>query len=159
MIYIRNNNKGIIDLISTEPNSGYICMVESLPDDFKYYLPFGKYTATEEGLIVSDGWVDFTNEEKEELATCVANGEEWVRGKIPSPISKLQAISHLIALGKYKDLIAALDLDTTGVKRILFESAHQLDRESTMVNEMAVALGMSSNDIDTFFADASKILI
>lgn len=78
---------------------------------------------------------------------------------VPSFISKLQAVSHLLAIDRYNDLMTALDADLTGTKRILFDAAHQLDRNSTMVNEMGVALGFSSEEIDTLFVEADRILV
>lgn len=90
------------------------------------------------------------------------NTGEWKYNPIimvPQSISKLQAVSHLLATERYNDLMTALDADKTGVKRILFNAAHQLDRDSTMVNEMVLALGFSDEDTDTFFNEANKILI
>jgi len=78
---------------------------------------------------------------------------------VPQSISKLQAVSHLLATGRYNDLMTALESDETGVKRILFDAAHQLDRESTMVNEMGEALGFSSEELDNLFIEANKILV
>jgi hypothetical protein len=78
---------------------------------------------------------------------------------VPPFISKLQAVSHLLAIDRYNDLMTALDADATGTKRILFDAAHQLDRSSTMVNEMGVALGFSSEELDTLFVEADRILV
>lgn len=77
----------------------------------------------------------------------------------PQTISKLQAVSQLLNLGRYEELMTILDSDPTGVKRILFDAAHQLDRDSSMVNEIALALEFTSEDTDTFFIEAYKILV
>jgi hypothetical protein len=78
---------------------------------------------------------------------------------VPPFISKLQAVSHLLDIDRYNDLMTALDSDPTGTKRILFDAAHQLDIDSTMVNEMGVALGFSSDELDNFFVEAHKIFV
>jgi hypothetical protein len=78
---------------------------------------------------------------------------------VPPFISKLQAVSHLLEIGRYNDLMAVLDSDPTGEKRILFGAAHQLDRDSTMVNQLGSALGYDSEGLDNLFTEASKILV
>jgi len=87
---------------------------------------------------------------------------EWIYDPIimvPQEISKLQAVSRLLEIGRYNDLIIALDSDETGIKRILFDAASDLYRNSNMVNEIAVVLGFSNDDIDNFFTEASKIMV
>ena len=78
---------------------------------------------------------------------------------VPQTISKLQAVAQLLQINRYADLMAALNADTTGISRILFDAAAVLDRSSNMVNQMGAALGMSSDDVDDFFVSASKILV
>ncbi len=79
--------------------------------------------------------------------------------EVPSEITKLQAVSLLITSGQYEALLAALDADETGASRILFDAAHQLYRDSNMVANMAAALDMTDDDINSFFVEASSILI
>lgn len=78
---------------------------------------------------------------------------------VPQTISKLQCVKLLLERNRYTELITAIDSDTTGVSRILFDAAAILDRNSTMVNQFANILGFSSEDTDSFFVEASKILI
>jgi hypothetical protein len=87
---------------------------------------------------------------------------EWIYDPIimiPQKISKLQAVSHLLKINRYNDLMTALNTDETGEKRILFDAAHELYRDSNMVNEMAQVLGMSNEEIDNLFIEANKILV
>ncbi len=87
-----------------------------------------------------------------------AEFEAWLV-EVPVEISKLQAISLLLQQGKYNDMITAIEADPTGVKKVLFDAASVLYRDSNLVAEVAQDLLMSSEDMDTFFIDASKILI
>ncbi len=87
-----------------------------------------------------------------------AEFEAWLV-EVPLSITKLQAISLLLKQGKYNDLMIAIESDPSGAKKILFDAAHQLDRNSTMVNEIALALEMNEDDKDAFFIEADKILI
>lgn len=79
--------------------------------------------------------------------------------EVPVSITKLQAVKQFLIEGTYNNLIAALEADATGESKILFDSAHRLDRESKMVNNIALVLNMTSDDVDTFFIDASKIIV
>lgn len=94
----------------------------------------------------------------EEVFYTEAEFEAWLL-EVPASITKLQAVKQLLTLGLYNDLIAALESDITGESKILFDSASRLDRNSNMVNNIATALGMSSDDVDTFFVEANQILI
>lgn len=78
---------------------------------------------------------------------------------VPESITKLQCVSQLLKMGRYAELIAVLNLDTTGVSKILFDASHRLDRVSTMVNQFGGALKMTSDELDDFFVSASKILV
>lgn len=131
------------------------------------------YTLSNSGLIVKCGYskyfgIEVTNEpftNIEEAFNYRKNLEtnEWIYDPIimiPQEISKLQAVSYLLQIDKYNDLITALDSDETGVKRILFDAAHVLYRSSNMVNEIANALGMTTEeDKDNLFIEANKILL
>lgn len=152
MYNIRANNEDTIELISVEPINNKTCSVDFLPDDFYFYLPFGKYKANNTGLYIVDGWVDFSKEKIDYIL-------EYGNYNIPVSISKLQAITRLIELNRYDELITILESDNTGKSLILFNAAHVLDRDSNMVNQIGQALQMSQNDIDDFFVDASKILV
>lgn len=78
---------------------------------------------------------------------------------VTQSISKLQCVAYLLEIGRYAELMAIIDADTTGVSQILFDAAAVLDRDSNMVNQIAAALGFSSEDTDDFFVEASKILV
>ena len=78
---------------------------------------------------------------------------------IPTEITKLQCVEQLRIDNKYNDLIAALKLDSTGWDMIRWEAATTLARDSQMVAKLAGALGMSSDDVDTFFVNAAKIYL
>lgn len=78
---------------------------------------------------------------------------------IPQQISKLQCVKRLLDTNRYNDLMSALDADTTGVSRILFDAASMLSRDSNMVNQLATALGFSNEDTDAFFVEAEKIIV
>lgn len=78
---------------------------------------------------------------------------------IPTEITKLQCVEQLRIDCKYNDLITALKLDDTGWDMIRWEAAAVLVRDSQMVSNFAIALGMTSEDVDTFFVNAYKILL
>jgi hypothetical protein len=78
---------------------------------------------------------------------------------IPQEITKLQCVEQLRIDNKYNDLMTALKLDATGWDMIRWEAAAVLTRDSQMVAKLATALGMSSEDIDTFFVNASNIYL
>lgn len=80
MIYIRANNEDVIEIISHIEIEDYTCIVDSLPEDFGYYLSLGKYKANEQGIYVVDGWIDFTEAEKEERQLYLEQGKSWERG-------------------------------------------------------------------------------
>lgn len=128
-----------------------------------------KYTLNEDGRVISIGAgndkIEITDEPFK-----IEDCQDWRFDKVldkwifdpiimVTSISKLQAVSRLIDIGKYEELMTALDSDATGVKRILFDAAHQLDRDSNMVVEMAVALGFDEAGTDDFFIEASKIMV
>ncbi len=78
---------------------------------------------------------------------------------VPNEITKLQCVEQLRIDGKYNDLITALKLDATGWDMIRWEAAAVLARDSQMVAKLATALVMSSDDVDTFFINASNIYL
>lgn len=78
---------------------------------------------------------------------------------IPQEITKLQCVKLLLDTNRYNDLMSALDADTTGVSRILFDAASTLSIDSNMVNQLATALGFSNEDTDAFFVEAEKIIV
>lgn len=78
---------------------------------------------------------------------------------VPNEITKLQCVEQLRIDNKYSDLMTALKLDATGWDMIRWEAASTLARDSQMVANLAGAFGMSSEDVDTFFVNASKILL
>lgn len=86
----------------------------------------------------------------------------WIYDPIimtPNEITKLQCVEQLRIDNKYNDLITALKLDVTGWDMIRWEAAAVLTRDSQMVAKLGAALGMSSDDIDTFFVNAAKIYL
>lgn len=131
-----------------------------------------KYALDAEGNLIGFGYLDIFDSEldgtepftgfdimdyRKDLST-----NEWIYDPIimiPEKISKLQAVSHLLAIDRYVDLINVLNTDDTGKKKILFDAAHELDRESGMVKGIGTALGFDSKGIDDFFVDANKILV
>lgn len=131
-----------------------------------------KYNLDSEGNVVACGYLStFEYEVKEDdpftgfdisdyRKDLITN--QWIYDPfimVPTSITKLQAVSRLLEIDKYNDLMTALDADVTGVDRILFDAAHQLDRDSAMVAKMAVALGFDEAGTDEFFIEASKILV
>ena len=110
---------------------------------YMYILTFEQYTV--------DAPFDHVFNSREEY-------EAWLI-YVPPVISKLQAVSELLKLDKYADLISVLEADETGVSKILFDAAHQLYRDSEMVNTIGMGLGFSDEDTDTFFVNSSKILV
>jgi len=78
---------------------------------------------------------------------------------IPQEITKLQCVEQLRIDGKYNDLMTALKLDTTGWDMIRWEAVAVLARDSQMVAKLAGALGMTGEDVDTFFVNAAKIYL
>jgi hypothetical protein len=78
---------------------------------------------------------------------------------VPQEITKLQCVEQLRIDDKYDDLMAALKLDETGWDMIRWEAASILARDSQMVAKLTGALGMTSDDVDTFFINASKIYL
>lgn len=122
---------------------GHFVEFTSARVEYMKIITFEKYAMTDQ--------FDYVFYSEEDL-------QAWVK-EVPLSISKLQALSHLLTIGRYEDLMSALNADETGIKKILFDAAHQLDRASTMVNEMAVVLGMTDEDLDNFFIEASKILV
>ena len=78
---------------------------------------------------------------------------------VPNEITKLQYVEQLRIDNKYNDLMTALKLDATGWDMIRWEAAAVLARDSQMVVKLATALGMSSEDVDTFFINASNIYL
>ena len=75
---------------------------------------------------------------------------------IPQEITKLQCVEQLRIDNKYNDLMTALKLDATGWDMIRWEAAAVLTRDSQMVSNFAIALSMTSEDVDTFFINASN---
>lgn len=78
---------------------------------------------------------------------------------VPQEITKLQCVEQLRIDNKYNDLITALKLYATGWDMIRWEAAAILARDSQMVAKLAGALGMTSDDVDTFFVNAAKIYL
>jgi len=79
MIYIRSNNSDKIEVTSIEAFTNYTCTVETLPSDYYFYLSLGKYQANSEGLYIVEGWVDYSDYEKEALTQANSEGKEWKR--------------------------------------------------------------------------------
>lgn len=59
MIHIRADKDGKIEVISQLSIYDKTCEIDELPDDFMFYLKYGKYRANQDGLYIVDGWVDF----------------------------------------------------------------------------------------------------
>ena len=74
-------------------------------------------------------------------------------------IDTMQHNEQLRIDNKYNDLITALKLDATGWDMIRWDAAATLARDSQMVAKLAGALGMTSDDVDTFFINASNIYL
>ena len=111
--------------------------------DYKYLFAFDSHI---------DGYpFDFIFNNKEEY-------DSWLV-YVPTEITKLQCVEQLRIDNKYNDLMAALKLDATGWDMIRWEAAGTLARDSQMVAKLAGALDMSSDDVDTFFINASNIYL
>lgn len=98
---------------------------------------------------------DYFNWLRDSLGNWIYNTQIMV----PQSISKLQCVAYLLQINRYEELMAIINADATGVSQILFDAAAVLDRDSNMVNQIATALGFSSEDTDAFFVEASKILV
>lgn len=78
---------------------------------------------------------------------------------VPNEITKLQCVEQLRIDNKYNELMTALKIDATGWDMIRWEAAAVLARDSQMVAKLAGALSMTSDDVDTFFINASNIYL
>jgi hypothetical protein len=75
---------------------------------------------------------------------------------VPPTISKFQASKQLRAMGKYQDLMAELDKDTTGNAKIDWMDAQNLARNHELVLGMAYVLGLTDEQLDDFFVAANQ---
>lgn len=128
-----------------------------------------RYTLNEDGTVKCCGYGDFENvlTGTETFSTfeivnykknLEANEWEYIMN-VPLSISKLQATKHLLNINRHAELMAIIDADETGETRLLFDAAHQLDRNSDMVNKLGTAMGFSSEELDDLFIEANKILV
>lgn len=77
------------------------------------------------------------------------------KASVPSQITPRQLRLQLLALGLLDDVEALCANDRS--MSIWFEYSIDFQRNHKMLTEMATQLGMSEEDIDTFFIEASKI--
>lgn len=80
----------------------------------------------------------------------------WIVGNaIPKSITIRQAKLQLLALG----MLDAVEeyCKTDKAMQIEWEYASKFDRNSTILNTAATALGITQEQLDTFFIDASKL--
>jgi hypothetical protein len=133
-------------------NFGYTLSDTGYPLYYGYEGNFENYIDGSEPFTSSDiiNW-------RKDFAT-----NKWIYNPqimVPQSISKLQCVAYLLKINRYNELMAIINADATGVSQILFDAAAVLDRDSNMVNQIAAALGFSSEDTDDFFVEASKILV
>ena len=155
MIYIRATD-GTIGIISQIPISNYTCILESLPEDFYYYLKYGKYLAYSDGLQIADGWKDFSDAKKERIELGI---------EVPQSITPRQGMLLLSRRGQLamvEQTIYNLEL-ITGDKQLAEEAliewnkASSWDRQNNTVQFIADLLMWSEEDKDDFFIEADKI--
>ena len=80
----------------------------------------------------------------------------WIIGDaLPQAITIRQAKLQLLALG----MLDAVEeyCKTDRAIQIEWEYASKFDRNSTILNTAATAMGMTKEQLDTFFVDASKL--
>jgi len=76
---------------------------------------------------------------------------------VPFSIAKLQAMIMLTRMGIKDQVLAMVDSSDNQEIKLYFEHAATWERASPIINSFAPALGMSQDDLDTFFIEASKI--
>lgn len=128
-----------------------------------------RYSLLDDGTVKACGYQDFehslTGDEPFtgfDIVNYQLVNNEWIYNSIimiPESISKLQATQHLLNIGRHTELMTIIDSDETGVTRTLYDAAHQLDRDSNMVNQLAEAMGFTQEGIDELFIEASKIMV
>ncbi|WP_286969536.1 hypothetical protein [Algoriphagus sp.] len=79
------------------------------------------------------------------------------KAQVPFSIAKLQAMIMLTRMGIKDQVLAMVDSSDNQEIKLYFEHAATWERASPIINSFAPALGMSQDDLDSFFIEASKI--
>ena len=96
MIYILSDKTGGICVISWEIPNSFTCEIESLPDDFIFYLSRGKYLANESGLYIADGWVEYPPEEVAQILAYESDNEGFETYELYAAAKRAQTYSFFI---------------------------------------------------------------
>ena len=79
----------------------------------------------------------------------------WI-SPVPYTISQLQGKLQLAIMGKLEQIEAMVD--EAGIPtKIYWNTANNWERDSHILNRLAPEIGMSQEDLDNFFIEASKL--
>lgn len=81
--------------------------------------------------------------------------EDYIEKIVPTQITPRQLRLHLLTLGLLDDVEALCTTDKA--MSIWFEYSLDFQRNHPMIEAMAVQLGLTQDDMDTFFIEASKL--
>ena len=77
---------------------------------------------------------------------------------VPFSISKLQGNLMLYRMGIEAQVLAVIENSGNTEAKKYFEHAATWERQSSIINTLAPAIGMTQNDLDLFFIEAEKIV-
>jgi hypothetical protein len=79
--------------------------------------------------------------------------------RIPRAVTRFQAKAALMAAGMLDKIDAAAATSDDPIFRLAWSEAGMFDRDSPMVKTIAAAFGMSEQELDQLFLEASKIAV
>jgi hypothetical protein len=162
MIYILSDNAGVICVISWQKPKAFTCEVESLPDDFMFYLSRGKYLANESGLYIADGWKDYTPEEVTGILAYESDNEGFESYDLYAAAKRAQTYSFFIIP---LDIVSQIKHYSAWVKEAYPEkifdvvlNSEEIDVEGQMITVPTNVLKMIPCGITRFNEDGELLL-